>query len=679
MEMSLILKNNECLTTEERKDIDKQIDKIIEQHKGNSFEINRLVFDSVTALTVSEARANELADQGMVKRFWGGLTGKNQKLQSEIDNGLARAQYASQQTLQKLAEQNLMSFELITTVNNKLNSSIIEIESEINKIYGTLVTFFRQTKSDIIQIENRVERLERNVNLLNWQNSIEYQMYNGIEYNKLTNVEKIVCIVRDFYGITKGEWTTSDLLLLKAAMNEVGLFPKSQISYINFISEVCENKGLLSYLLGEEFHSATIEPQFATILSCIHKVNNLENDEKYIVQSIKKLLAVNNVDQSANEIAYSLMSEYIEQKTSININTMVNMYDLIIELLFNCRQFKEYKYIETLPEKMKLAEKYFINYKMKEAFPLLCELSAYGYLRAKYLLALIYEEGYDGLEKNNEQKVQLAKEAYEEGDEVAAIYYALFCSNSDEEKNNIYLKYKHLIAKLAESGNVFAQYELGRCYINETDESINYEKAVFWFDKSMKGGFFRAYFSIAKRYDYGQFVEKDYNKSFEYYMKSARLGFMISQHEVGRCFENGWGIEKNIKKALEWYGKAAEQNYGEACRAIGYCMTFTHEVKDYEVAFKYFKKAAELGNVVAINDIGVAYENGRGVVQDNTKAVEWYKRAAEQGEQFAQCNLGFMYLWGRGISKDLNKAKEWFEKSSDQGHQRAIDALRDNF
>ena len=182
-----IVKEN-VLVEEDRREIDKHI---IAKHKNNRYEINKLVFESVSVLTMSDNYSNQLASQGFLIRFWGGVTGKNRQLQTKIDQSLAASQYASQKTLEKLAEQNLMSFELITSVNNKLNSSIIEIETEINNVYATLVTFFKKSKSDIIQLENRVERLERNVSLLNWQNSIEYQMYDGVEYAELDDVTKV--------------------------------------------------------------------------------------------------------------------------------------------------------------------------------------------------------------------------------------------------------------------------------------------------------------------------------------------------------------------------------------------------------------------------------------------------------------------------------------------------------
>ena len=190
------------LTSEECSELDSNINRIIEAHKPNRQEINRLVFESVAAMTMSEDYEHELESKKGLKRFIGSITGSNKRLQDKINRSRAAAQYVSQQTLQRLAEQNLMSFELITAVNNKLNASMVAIEGEINQIYSALVTFFKQSKSDMIQLSQRLDKLERNVNLLNWQNSIEYQMFNGVDYADLDDASKIVCLVRDFYDIT---------------------------------------------------------------------------------------------------------------------------------------------------------------------------------------------------------------------------------------------------------------------------------------------------------------------------------------------------------------------------------------------------------------------------------------------------------------------------------------------
>ena len=86
-----------------------------------------------------------------------------------------------------------------------------------------------------------------------------------------------------------------------------------------------------------------------------------------------------------------------------------------------------------------------------------------------------------------------------------------------------------------------------------------------------------------------------------------------------------------------------------------------------------------MGLACAYNDLGLLYEYGNGVSQDNKQAYKYYEQAAIMGHDYGQCNLGFMYLNGTGVDVDRNKAREWFEKSAAQGHQRAKDALEKNF
>ncbi len=78
-------------------------------------------------------------------------------------------------------------------------------------------------------------------------------------------------------------------------------------------------------------------------------------------------------------------------------------------------------------------------------------------------------------------------------------------------------------------------------------------------------------------------------------------------------------------------------------------------------------KAAEHGDAIAQNELGLIYEEGRGVPRDYIEASKWFSKAAEQGNEYAQYNLGRMYAEGRGVVEDFAKAKEWFEKAEMNG------------
>ena len=62
---------------------------------------------------------------------------------------------------------------------------------------------------------------------------------------------------------------------------------------------------------------------------------------------------------------------------------------------------------------------------------------------------------------------------------------------------------------------------------------------------------------------------------------------------------------------------------------------------------------AEQGDAEAQISLGIMYDYGRGVPEDDTEAVKWYRKAAEQGVAKAQYNLGVMYTNGaRACSLD---------------------------
>ena len=57
--------------------------------------------------------------------------------------------------------------------------------------------------------------------------------------------------------------------------------------------------------------------------------------------------------------------------------------------------------------------------------------------------------------------------------------------------------------------------------------------------------------------------------------------------------------------------------------------------------------------------------------QDNEEAVKWYRRAAEQGDVEAQTKFGDCYFYGHGLPKDEADGLKWYRKAGDQGYASA--------
>ena len=64
---------------------------------------------------------------------------------------------------------------------------------------------------------------------------------------------------------------------------------------------------------------------------------------------------------------------------------------------------------------------------------------------------------------------------------------------------------------------------------------------------------------------------------------------------------------------------------------------------DNATAYKYFKKAADMGNPVGQSGLGIMHLQGRGVERDYNKALKYFSQAAEQGWVDGQLQLGIMH------------------------------------
>lgn len=88
---------------------------------------------------------------------------------------------------------------------------------------------------------------------------------------------------------------------------------------------------------------------------------------------------------------------------------------------------------------------------------------------------------------------------------------------------------------------------------------------------------------------------------------------------------------------------------------------------DYATAFREWSVLAAKGDAIAQSALGLLYQTGRGVAQNDREAVRWYRLAAEQGDAAGQVILGDAYLVGRGITQDYREAARWYRLAAEQG------------
>ena len=638
---ALKLIDESLITLDERNEISAEIDSVIAGYGNNRQEINRLVFAGIACLTEAEEKQTALNNKTGLQRFIGSIMGTNHKMEKAIGGNLVKAQYAAQQALKKLAEQNMMSFELIATVNNKLNCQVMRIDSEIdgvkqdvNNIYRGLNWFLEAYQRELVKIENSLKKTDRDVELVKWSQSIEYQMLNGIPYGELDDKAKTGCLIRDFYERSHGEWDLSDLLLLKSTLKDIGLSPNDEINYLDTLVAIYDYN-LLNDELSRKFIGRD-EYVLLTATVVLDKLSRLETDEKNLVSFCKRHIEKGLADE---EIRNELVELYLKDELATDINRSVSRFDFILEMLFNLSEIRRGNADDLLKQ------------------------------------GIAYENG-DGVEQDFTHAAELYKQAADLGN-VKAMFWFGFLYEKGNGVEQSYSKAKEWYEKAAAHYHVTAMLRIGYLYENGDGVEQNYGKAKEWYEKAAAHYHVTAMLRIGYLYKNGNGVEQSYGEAREWFEKAAENGEETAMFKIGFLYENGNGVKQSYGEAKEWYEKAAEHDHAVAMLRIGYLYENGNGVEqNYGKAKEWFEKAEERGDEAAMFCIGFLYENGNGVEQNYSKAKEWYEKAAEHGDKYAMLLLGLLYENGNGVEQNYSKAKEWYEKSADLGCDSAIEALK---
>jgi len=223
----------------------------------------------------------------------------------------------------------------------------------------------------------------------------------------------------------------------------------------------------------------------------------------------------------------------------------------------------------------------------------------------------------------------------------------------------------------ADKGDPVAQLELAADYAHGTGVPQDYAKAADYLRRAAEQGNTEAEMALGSYYGRGRGVPKNMGLAIQWYRKAADQGNAVAQFAMGNFYATGRGVINDMLQAIQWWQKAAAQNQIDAQTVLGELFLipkppYGTNYLNYAEAVRWLRPAADAGSISAMNNLGVAYENGYGVTSDLAQAAKWYRQAAEMGNANAQANLGLLYMTGQGVPMDLVQAYKWFKLSSIQ-------------
>ncbi len=151
-----------------------------------------------------------------------------------------------------------------------------------------------------------------------------------------------------------------------------------------------------------------------------------------------------------------------------------------------------------------------------------------------------------------------------------------------------------------------------------------------------------------------------------------------AMYQLGRRYARGDGVDHDHAKAVRWYRAAADEGNVGAMYSLGVRYAEGRGVaQDDAEAVRWYRAAAEKGHVLAMYNLAILYAGGRGVARDKAEAIRWYRAAAEKGYASAMFNLGNMYAGGRGVARDEAEAIRWYRAAAKQGNESAQKNLKE--
>ena len=155
--------------------------------------------------------------------------------------------------------------------------------------------------------------------------------------------------------------------------------------------------------------------------------------------------------------------------------------------------------------------------------------------------------------------------------------------------------------------------------------------------------------------------------------RRARIGEAQSAKKLGELYETGEeGASKDPAKAFEWFSRAANLGDLYALEKIAWDLINGEGTPaNPNEGARRFREAADRGSGYAMYNLGWLHEQGKGVAKDDALALAWYRKGAEAGNEDAMSALGWLMENGRGGPKDDAGAAQLYFQASEKGHAQA--------
>jgi len=323
-----------AMTAAEEKNIDTEIEKLLDWAKTRQAEAEQLSLDAVRLLSCTGDRLDEVKNLGFFKRCWSRFTGEAAAAERANTGNLIQMQKYSLRYITMLQEQQFVMAHSMLSLKNYLSALAVE-EEETRNIIDLLA---KRTLKRFEKLEHRVAKIEISSDLQGWLHTLEERDY---DEKYPTEHMRLFRVINDFYGLKNDGWNYDDLLFMRKAIRIVGLDPKRQISLNVFIDSLIdeiqrEEVGFDSYgrsitlyrpkEIGN-YSNFVVENISSPVFTSLHGLKIQYMDRHDVVERL-----INELKISPSEALKTLLRSDI-QNMGVDLDSVFPLAETAIEIL----------------------------------------------------------------------------------------------------------------------------------------------------------------------------------------------------------------------------------------------------------------------------------------------------------------------------------------------------------
>ena len=257
---------------------------------------------------------------------------------------------------------------------------------------------------------------------------------------------------------------------------------------------------------------------------------DLDDENFYIVDTVSDYLVDQGIQADRKDVRNNLVIRYLKTKEGVNIDTQVECYDLVLDLLYNINQGQEENilYLPGMETEMidESAIKSSMEFTMKEA-------------------ETLYQQGK--IEEAKTKFKELANQDY--GPAMKRL--GDLCQATED-----FVLANQWYEKAGEADYDWGWDCLGDAFMYGKGVTSDYEIAVQCFQNAYDlDGEAKEHAAGCLGLIYQKY--ENYDAANAYFAEVGEAGIPFGWKNLGDSYYNGTGVEQNYKKAREYYQKAA--------------------------------------------------------------------------------------------------------------------------